>query len=140
MKGKFLVPFFLALLTSTAAAFAADSPISLTHKLTASQKGTSATTLTFSLHLENRSDRTLTNLALSFMSFPPYTTRGANITLQTLGPHQSVDSRLVVAASPSQDPNELAYRPLFFTGKYSTEGRSLDFPAVCQPMGRGGAK
>ena len=118
--------------------FAAESPVILSHILTGYNKGSTTTTIDYSLHIANPGNTTLDDLTLSLVPVPPLVAKRIIVNVGYLGPHQSTDVTLQIATPAQLDSERLSRTPLFWAGKFiDVEGKPVEFPAKSKP---GGAK
>jgi hypothetical protein len=132
---------FLAFLQVPAVAIAMEAPVTLTHDLTSTFQGATALSLYYTVHLENTGDGALTDMHLSLVPLPPFTTRELVLNLAYLGAGETADLEVELLAPQALDFEALTFAQISFAVKCSdAEGRPVEFRVISHPTLMGSAK
>jgi hypothetical protein len=139
---SFLLIFILSSLPTMADTL--DAPVILTHELTSSFQGATASTHNYTIHVRNPGVTALTGLQLTLLPLPHFNGRRIVLDLAFLGPQQSADLDVGVVTTGELDSASLARTPFLFSGKCTDAlGQALEFQAksyLGPPRHTGGAK
>jgi hypothetical protein len=131
----------LALLQVPALAAALEAPVTVTHELTSTFQGATALTLDYTVHLDNTGESALTNLTLSLVPLPPFSTPDLVLKLAFLGAGETADLEAELLAAQAPDVEAMALAQMTFAVQGTDEaGHTVAFRVTSYPSLMGGGK
>jgi hypothetical protein len=131
----------LALVQAPVMAQAAEQPVTVSHELTSTFQGADSLTLNYTLHLVNTGESGITDLNLSLVTLPPFTTRDLVLKLAFLGAGENADLEAELLAGQEPDVDAMALAQMTFSIKGTDdEGRQVSFRVTSFPTLMGGVR
>jgi hypothetical protein len=129
----------LALLLAPVVVQAVELPVTVSHELTSTFQGADSLTLNYTVHLANAGESGLTELSLSLVPLPPFTTRDLVLKLAYLGAGETADLEAELLAGQEPDVDAMALAQMTFSIKGTDdEGHPVSFRVTSFPTLMGG--
>lgn len=117
-------------------AVAQGPPVAVDHAVTGWSTGETSAKVQVALQVSNPGGTTLRDLKLSVLPMAPVGGERTAILVGTLKPRQKATLSITLQAHPVSGPEQIAKRPLRFTGSYLDErGAERKFPVTSFPGG-----